>query len=135
MAKIINIEYIEEKLDALLNQAGRPFQRDNEDGTYQGCFYPVQFLYPGKPRYVLDSNCIEDNFSFGLKMLEANTREIAYEDVRAGDIVAINLNGHLHVGIYWKFGKMIHVFENNNLQISRVKVFKKFETKYYRVEE
>ena len=53
---------MEEKINALLEQVGRPYEMNNEDGTYQGCFYPVQFLYPEKPRYKLRSADDDKNY-------------------------------------------------------------------------
>ena len=43
------------KIELLLADVGRPYEMLNKDGTYQGCFYPVQFLYPEKPKYKLRS--------------------------------------------------------------------------------
>ena len=47
---------MEKEIKELLKQVGRPYEMFNEDGTYQGCFYPVQFLYPEKPRYKMRSD-------------------------------------------------------------------------------
>jgi hypothetical protein len=117
---------MEEKIKKLLEQVGRPYEMFNEDRTYQGCFYPVQFLYPDKPRYKLRSEDDDKNYHYGLKKLETHCEEISPADLKAGDIIATRFKDELHVAVYYEFGKIIHVFKNHTLQIGRLKMFKEF---------
>ena len=57
---------MEHKIDELLKMVGTPYKMFNDDGTYQGCFMPVQFLYPDKPRYKLRSLDDDKNYWYGV---------------------------------------------------------------------
>ena len=118
---------MEEKINALLEQVGRPYEMNNEDGTYQGCFYPVQFLYPEKPRYKLRSADDDKNYWYGMSKLREHCREISPEELKMGDIIATKFKDELHVAVYYKFGKIIHVFRDNSLQIGRLKLFRDYK--------
>ena len=118
---------MEEKINALLEKVGRPYEMLNEDGTYQGCFYPVQFLYPEKPRYMLRSMDDDQNYWYGLSKLRKHCREIPKEELKTGDIIATKFKNELHVAVYYKFGKIIHVFRDNSLQIGRLKMFRDYK--------
>ena len=122
-----------EKIKKLLEQIGKPYQMFNEDGTYQGCFYPVQFLYPDKPRYKLRSKNDDKNYWYGISKLKKHCTEIPQEKVAQGDIIATKFKDELHVAIYYEFGKIIHVFKDHTLQIGRLKMFKEFQS--YRVKK
>ena len=58
------------KIELLLADVGRPYEMLNKDGTYQGCFYPVQFLYPEKPKYKLRSKNDDKNYFYGLSKIK-----------------------------------------------------------------
>ena len=103
----------------------------NEDGTYQGCFYPVQFLYPDKPKYKLPSKNPNKNYTYGVKAIEKHCSEISPEELQKGDIIVTRFRDELHVAIYYEFDKIIHVFKDHTLQLSRLKIFKNY--KCYRV--
>lgn len=119
---------MEEKIEELLKQVGRPYEMFNDDGTYQGCFYPVQFLYPEKPRYKLRSNDDDKNYWWGCEKIREHCREVSDEEFyQAGDIVVTRFKDELHVAIFWQFGKIIHVFRDHTLQIGRLKMFKDFK--------
>lgn len=111
-------------IDDLLKQVGRPYQMFNEDGTYQGCFYPVQMLYPDKPRYKLRSQDDDKNYFYGISKLKKHCKIILAEELKEGDIIATRFRDELHVAVYWKFGKIIHVFKDHTLQIGRLGLFK-----------
>jgi len=111
----------------LLAKVGRPYQMFNDDGTYQGCFYPVQFLYPDKPKYKLRSVNDDENYFYGIDKIKLNCTEIAPDNLEKGDIVVTRFRNELHVAIYFEFGKIIHVFRDNSLQIGRLKMFKNFQ--------
>lgn len=114
-------------IDDLLKEVGRPYQMFNEDETYQGCFYPVQFLYPDKPRYKLRSNDDDKNFFYGIAKIKKHCTEITAEELKEGDIIATRFKEELHVAVYWEYGKIIHVFKDHTLQIGRLKMFKAFQ--------
>lgn len=114
-------------IDDLLKEVGRPYQMFNEDETYQGCFYPVQFLYPDKPRYKLRSNDDDKNFFYGIAKIKKHCTEITAEELKEGDIIATRFRDELHVAVYWEYGKIIHVFKDHTLQVGRLKMFKDFQ--------
>lgn len=114
---------MDEKIKELLKQVGRPYEMYNEDGTYQGCFYPVQFLYPDKPRYKLRSNDDDKNYIYGINKIKKHCTAITPDELQKGDIIATKFRDELHVAIYYEFGKIIHVFRGHTLQISRLKIF------------
>jgi len=111
----------------LLSKVGRPYQMFNDDGTYQGCFYPVQFLYPDKPKYKLRSENDDANYFYGIEKIKSNCQEIEPDNLQKGDIIVTRFKNELHVAIYFEFGKIIHVFRDNSLQIGRLKMFKNFQ--------
>lgn len=119
---------MQNKIRELLYHIGRPYQMFNDDGTYQGCFYPVQFLYPDKPRYKLRSADDEKNYWYGLAKIKKHCTEIPKNDrYQCGDIIVTRFRDELHVAVYWEFGKIIHVFRNYSLQVSRLKMFKDYK--------
>lgn len=122
---------MEENFKELLNEIGRPYEMFNEDGTYQGCFYPVQFLYPQKPRYKLRSEDDDKNYYYGIAKLKKHCTQISPQELQMGDIIATRFRDELHVAVYYEFGKIIHVFKEHTLQIGRLKMFKDFQA--YRV--
>ncbi len=118
---------MKEKIKTLLEQIGRPYEMFNEDGTYQGCFYPVQFLYPEKPRYKLRSENDDKNYFYGLSKIKKHCREISPVELQAGDIIVTRYRNELHIAVYFEFNKIIHVFREHTLQIGRLKIFKEFK--------
>ena len=122
---------LDKSFNDLLAQVGRPYQMFNDDGTYQGCFYPVQFLYPEKPRYMLRSENDDKNYFYGIEKIRLHCTEIEPENLQKGDIIVTRFKNELHVAVYFEFGKIIHVFRDNSLQIGRLKMFKNFQC--YRV--
>lgn len=118
---------MENKIKELLKQIGRPYQMFNEDGTYQGCFYPVQYLYPDKPRYKLRSDDDEKNYWYGLAKIKKHCKEININDkYQCGDLIVTRFRDELHVAVFWEFGKIIHVFRNHTLQVGRLKMFRDY---------
>lgn len=113
-----------EDFTKLLHEVGRPYEMFNEDGTYQGCFYPVQFLYPDKPRYKLRSRDDDKNYAYGMAKLMQHCEEISIDELQKGDIIATRFNDELHVAVFYEFDKIIHVFRGHTLQISRLKIFR-----------
>ena len=113
-----------ENFTKLLHEVGRPYEMFNEDGTYQGCFYPVQFLYPDKPRYKLRSRDDDKNYNYGIAKLMQHCEEISIDELQKGDIIASRFNDELHVAVFYEYDKIIHVFRGHTLQISRLKIFR-----------
>ena len=125
---------MEHKIDELLKMVGTPYKMFNDDGTYQGCFMPVQFLYPDKPRSKLRSLDDDKNYWYGISKIKEHCVEIPKEErYKAGDIVVTRFRDELHVAIFWEFGKIIHVFRNHTLQVGRLKMFKDY--KVFRVKD
>ena len=122
---------MEKEIKELLKQVGRPYEMFNEDGTYQGCFYPVQFLYPEKPRYKMRSENDDKNYFYGIKKIRENCQKIDKNELKMGDIIATRYRNELHVAVYWEFGKIIHVFRGHSLQTGRLRIFQNYEC--YRV--
>ncbi len=119
---------MKEKIEKLLEQIGRPYEMFNEDGTYQGCFYPVQFLYPEKPRYKLRSLDDNKNYWYGIEKIKQHCFEISPDDnYNPGDIIVTRFKDELHVAVFWEFGKIIHVFRNHSLQVGRLKMFNDYK--------
>lgn len=120
-----------DRFKELIKQVGRPYEMFNEDGTYQGCFYPVQFLYPDKPKYKLRSKDDDKNYMYGMAKLKKHCVQIDKDDLKQGDIIATRYRDELHVAVFYEYDKIIHVFKDHTLQIGRYKMFKNFEC--YRV--
>lgn len=116
-----------ENFKELLLEVGRPYEMFNDDGTYQGCFYPVQKLYPDKPKYKLRSNDDDKNYFYGLSKLKKHCVEINPEELKKGDIIATRFRNELHVAVFYEYDKIIHVFRGHTLQISRLKIFNDYK--------
>lgn len=121
-----------ENFNELLKQVGRKYEMYNEDGTYQGCFYPVQFLYPDKPKYKLRSKDDDKNYNYGLAKIMQHCTEISETELQKGDIIVTRYNDELHVAVFYEFDKIVHVFRGHALQISRLKIFRN-QVRYFRV--
>ena len=113
-------------MKCLLSEIGREYQMYNEDGTYQGCFYPVQVLYPEKPRYKMRSADDDKNYFYGLSKIKKHCVPVEDDDLQAGDIIVTRFRDELHVAVYYEYGKIIHVFRGHTLQVGRLKLFKDY---------
>ncbi len=114
------------EFNELLKEVGRKYQMFNDDESYQGCFYPVQFLYPDKPKYKLRSKDDDKNYMYGISKIKKHCVEIEKDQLQKGDIVATRFRDELHVAVYYEFGKIIHVFKDHTLQIGRLSMFKDY---------
>ncbi len=119
---------MKKKISELLEEIGRPYQMFNDDGTYQGCFYPVQFLYPDKPKYKMRTTNDDKNYWYGLSKIKKHCTQIPPEELNSGDIIATKFKDELHVAVYYEYGKIIHVFKDHTLQIGRLNLFKEFQS-------
>ena len=61
---------MEEKIKALLEQIGRPYEMFNKDGTYQGCFYPLQFFISGYKTLQTPYKNYEKNYIYGMAKIK-----------------------------------------------------------------
>lgn len=114
-------------INELLKQIGRPYEMFYSDGNYQGCFYPVYIMYPDAPRYPLPTSDNRKNYVYGMRLLRQHAKEISKEELKAGDIIATEYRGELHVGIFHEFGRFIHVFKGHELQIGHLSRFKNYK--------
>lgn len=106
---------------------GEPYEMYNEDGTYRGCFRPVQLLYPEKPRYKLRSKNDDKNFFYGIAKIRKHCTLIDRKDLKIGDIIATRFRDELHVGIFTGYGKILHVFRGHTMQIGKLSLFKEYQ--------
>ena len=104
----------------------REYEMYNDDGTYQGCFYPVQVLYPDKPRYKLRSADDDKNYNYGLNKIKKHCKRVKPDEIKQGDLIVTRFRDELHVAVYYEYGKIIHVFRGHSLQIGRLKMFKNY---------
>lgn len=112
----------------LLDEIGRPCREYNDDGSYQGCFYPVEFLYPKLPNFVPPFDDDDKNYDFGISEFQKYCIHISLGDkFLPGDIIVTRFLKTLHVAVYWEFGKIIHVFSGRNLEIGKIKMFRQYE--------
>lgn len=123
-----------DKINEIIKEVGRPYEMYNEDKTYQGCFYPIQRLYPNKPRYKLRSSNDDKNFFYGIAKIKKHCTEIQRNELRMGDIVVTRFKDELHVALYLSYGKILHVCKDLTLRISKLNLFKS-ECKYFRVND
>ena len=120
------MDSFDDRFELLLSKIGKPYEMLNDDGTYQGCFYPVQILYPNKPKYKLRSNNDDKNYWYGLSKLKKHCKQISPQELQKGDIIVTKFKDELHVAVYYKFGKIIHVFKEHELYIGKLDMFKKY---------
>ena len=121
------MDNFEDRFKQLLSEVGRPYKMLNEDGTYQGCFYPVQVLYPDKPKYKMRSLDDDKNYLYGLAKIKKHCVEISPEELKKGDIIVTRFKDELHVAIYWEYGKIIHVFKEHELYIGKLSMFNNYK--------
>lgn len=114
-------------MEELLKQIGTPYKMFFEDTNYLGCFFPIYFLHPNAPRFPLKFDSNNHNYIYGMRLLKHHCIEITRADLKAGDIIATEFRGELHVAVFYEFDKVIHVFKDHNLQIGRLSMFKEFK--------
>lgn len=113
-------------VEDLLKEVGTPYKMFDDEGYYLGCFMPVFYLYPDKPRYKMRSKDDDKNYWYGLAKIKEHCTEIKPEELQKGDIIVTRFKDELHVAIYYEFGKIIHIFKDHSLQIGRLKLFKNY---------
>lgn len=124
---------MQQKLNEITKEyIGEPYVKFNDDGTYRGCFRPIQLLYPEKPRYKMRSENDDKNFYYGIAKIRKHCTEIQRNELRAGDIVATRFKDELHVALYLSYGKVLHVCRELTMRISKMDLFKG-ECKYFRM--
>lgn len=119
-------------VEDLLKEIGRPYQMLFDDNTYCGCFYPMYYLYDFIPHFVMEKpedafyeNCIDEFYNHCI--------EIPKDELKKGDLIAINFKNILHVAVYYEFGKIVHIFNGRSLELGRLKSFKEY--KCFRVKQ
>lgn len=122
-----------EKIELLKGKIGKPYQMFDVDKNYCGCFYPIYEIYPHLPHFPLPNADPADNWDYGMEKILENAYEINEEYLLPGDVIVTKFNNELHVALYIGDNRIIHVFRNHTLQISRVKLFKNLPVKYFRI--
>ena len=127
-SKLKRINYLKERI-------GQPYQMFWSSGEYQGCFLPVYIVYPDLPRYPLgaDADSHKRNFVYGMRIIQNHAKEIRLEEVEAGDVLACEYNGELHVALMLNTSDLIHVFRGKSLMQHSLSFFGKRELKFFRV--
>lgn len=113
---------IEKKIQELLDQIGKPALEKEKDGSYQGCLYPIQYLYKMKKYKKIDPKDKSKNYILGIEELKKYCTEIPIEKISKGDIVVGTIAEVLHFGIYLEHNKFIHMLKT--LQVGRLKILK-----------
>jgi len=125
---------IEQKINDLKKKVGTAYSMFFPDGNYCGCFFPIYEVYNFLPKYPLPSADPADNWDYGIDLINKHAIEIEKNEVRAGDVFVTRFRKELHVGLCIDGGKIIHVFKDNSLEISRINnYFKDKYIKYFRV--
>lgn len=126
--KMKRISYLKERI-------GQPYQMFWRSGEYQGCFLPVYIIYPDLPRYPLgsDPDNHKKNFVYGMRLIQNHAKEISHEQVEAGDVLACEYNGELHVAIMLDKYELIHVFRGKTMMQHSLKFFGERDKKFFRV--
>ena len=116
-----------DRFNKLLNMIGEPYVMLNKDGSYRGCFRPVQILYPDKPRYKMRSLDDDKNYLYGLRKIKKHCTQIKPEELKKGDIITTRYKDELHVAVYFEYGKIIHVFREHELYIGKLDMFSNYK--------
>ena len=111
------------KIDDLLGLIGKPYQEYNEDGTYQGCFFPVQFLYPSLPKYKITR---EEINKVAIEESYKHFDTISKEELKVGDIILMTFRNSTHFAVYADNDRIIHIFRDGKLLTSRLSLFREF---------
>lgn len=122
---------MDKKIKDLLQLVGTPYKAEFEDGTYCGCFEPAYFLYPELPRCKLPSDDKSEYFSYSFNIIDKMMTRI--DNPQMGDVVITRFANQLHCGIYYQYGKMIHVLKDRTLSIDKIENFNQRFLRYYKV--
>lgn len=125
---------IEDKIYNLLKKVGTPYEMFFK-GThyYKGCFMPVYYIFPHLPRFPLPTENPADSWDYGMQNILSQAYEIKREDVKPGDVLVTKFKNELHVALVIDPFRIIHVFRDHTLQISRINMFKSRLVKFFRV--
>ena len=122
------------KINELKKQIGKPYQMfwEGSENLYQGCFYPIYYIYDYLPKYPLYSEHMADNWDYGINLIEKHCFEVKKDEVKAGDMLVTKFRNELHVALAIDESRIIHVFKDHTLQINRRDFFKERLVKWYR---
>lgn len=121
------------KINDLKKEVGRKYEMFFEDGNYQGCFFPFYFVFIDIPKFPLPTADPADNWDYGIDLIKKHCIEISKDEIQPGDMLVTRFKKELHVALYIGDERIIHVFRDNSLQISRVQMFRELLTKWYRI--
>lgn len=125
---------MQKKINELKKLVGKPYKMFFEDGNYCGCFFPIYEVYPDLPRHPLFSENMADNWDYGINLILESAYEIPSEEVKAGDVLVTKYRKELHVALCIGEGKIIQVFRDRTLEISRAQnCFRERFVKYFRL--
>lgn len=121
------------KINELKKQVGKKYEMFFPDKTYMGCFFPVYFINPELPRFPLPTADPADNWDYGIDLIQKHCTEITKNEIQPGDMLVTRFRKELHVALYIGNHRIIHVFREHSLQISRVDFFKEKTVKWFRI--
>jgi len=123
------------KINELKKEIGRPYQMfwENTENLYQGCFYPIYKVFQNIPLFPLPTADPADNWDYGIDLIQKHCTEITKEEIQAGDMLVTKFRKELHVALYIGEQRIIHVFREHTLRISKVDYFDKHLVKWYRI--
>jgi hypothetical protein len=104
-----------------------------DDGNYCGCFYPIFEVFPNLQKYPLPVKNPEENWDYGMELINKHAFEIQEKDIKTGDVLVTKFKNELHIALILDKFKIIHVFRDHTLQISKINMFKSRLCKYFRV--
>ena len=119
----------DERIEKLKKLIGTKYQRYDDNGNALGCTFPVYFLYPNLLHYKEAQNNKIETY---LKYLRENLIEVKKEDIQKGDIIVFQFPfDNLHFAVYIGNNEIIHVMNDDSLQICKLSFFmKKFKSAF-----
>jgi len=125
---------MENKINDLKKQVGKPYVMFFPTGEYLGCFYPFYFVYENLSKYSYNEEEIRQSWIYGIRDIEKNFYSITREEAELGDMLVIQTpNGHeLHVAMYIGNNKIIHVDIGQSMRINRADIYRNRPNRWYR---
>ena len=114
---------MKERLKELIKQVGRKTQEFDSEGYYEGCLYPIYFLYPNIEKLNITPDLCKNGYKFGLEITKKYGKQIWINELKPGDVIIVRFNNTLHPAIYIGDNKIIHVFYDKTLVINNLDLF------------